>query len=446
MAENPKPASLAQLDQARSALAKASSLSEIKGLRDKAATVKELARRIGLSREVQNDAALLTLEAERKAGDILEALSSPAGRPKAGEERPDHGIPASTGKRWRLEASVSPVDFSAWVEKKKDDGAEICSAALQSYARGLRRGDHDTEEPDGKTGIGYRVIYADPPWKFGAPTMTGDAGSHYPEMSTLNICELETGKRRVRELATKDAVLFLWTTNAHLPDALKVITAWGFVYKTNFVWVKDKPATGLGFYHRAKHEMLLVATRGKCLPPEKKGLPLSVLECAKGAHSEKPAAFRKMIDKLYPKGKRIELFARGKPATGWKAWGNQTEEKKRKPIPKEIAKAATKAELRAHLQGKVSKSNAAKVGAATRWAKAGKLEEVRAIVVYRGKGSQVRHARTGMVSESGKLLTVCGSKTKADGQFSKGKTSEVTCRNCLASLPAWEMQHFLRKK
>jgi hypothetical protein len=108
----------------------------------------------------------------------------------------------------------------------------------------------------------YPVIYADPPWRYQQMGVTGrSVENHYP---TLTLDQI--GALPVSEIATDDAVLYLWTTAPHLEDSFRVITAWGFGYRTNFVWVKDK--IGLGFHLRNQHELLLVATRGDIPTPQ----------------------------------------------------------------------------------------------------------------------------------------------------------------------------------
>ncbi len=181
-----------------------------------------------------------------------------------------------------------------------------------------RRALHDAESheapwPSGK----YRVLYADPPWHYGNSGLDdyGHAERHYPTMSTDALCTLP-----VAELAEDNAVLFLWATSPLLEDALRIIRVWGFHYKTSFVWDKVKP--NFGYYNSVRHEFLLIATRGSCLPDRKELLDSVVEEPRSDRHSEKPARFREIIDHLYPQGHRIELFART-TAPGWDAWGNQ---------------------------------------------------------------------------------------------------------------------------
>lgn len=164
----------------------------------------------------------------------------------------------------------------------------------------------------------YRVIYADPPWWYGDSREdlkgTTGASAHYPSMRTRDIGALPVG-----EWTEPNAVLFLWVTSPLLEDGLEVVKEWGFEYKASFVW--DKVGHNLGHYNSVRHEFLLVCTRGSCLPDNPK-LHDSVQSIQKsGRHSEKPEAFRQIIDNLYPHGRRLEMFSRRK-VEGWDAYGN----------------------------------------------------------------------------------------------------------------------------
>ena len=110
----------------------------------------------------------------------------------------------------------------------------------------------------------------------------------------------------------------LSVTSPLLEDSFKVINAWGFKYKTSFVW--DKIAHNMGHYNSVRHEFLLVATKGSCTPDNIK-LFDSVVSINRTEHSKKPEEFRNIIDTLYTYGKKLELFARD-AAEGWDVWGN----------------------------------------------------------------------------------------------------------------------------
>jgi N6-adenosine-specific RNA methylase IME4 len=101
---------------------------------------------------------------------------------------------------------------------------------------------------------------------------------------------------------------------------MKVIPAWGFVYRTSYVWIKDK--IGMGYHARNQHELLLVARRGDMPPPPAAVGVSSVVEAPRGEHSAKPVIFYELIERFYPTLPRIELFSRA-PRDGWAAWGNQ---------------------------------------------------------------------------------------------------------------------------
>jgi site-specific DNA-methyltransferase (adenine-specific) len=181
--------------------------------------------------------------------------------------------------------------------------------------RELRRKDRIESTPtipDGK----YNVIYADPPWKyeFGFD-IHGAADRHYHTMTIQEMCELP-----ISDITEDNAVLFLWTTSPKLFDAKKVIDSWGFDYKTSFIW--DKVKHVMGHYNSVRHEALLVCVRGS-FPKQNNTLHDSVISIERtDEHSEKPEYFRTLIEDMYPKSKKIELFAR-KQVDGWDVWGNE---------------------------------------------------------------------------------------------------------------------------
>jgi N6-adenosine-specific RNA methylase IME4 len=122
----------------------------------------------------------------------------------------------------------------------------------------------------------------------------------------------------IKGLSHPDAHLHLWTTNAFLFEAGKLMKRWGFEYKSCFVWVK--PQMGLGNYWRVSHEFMLLGVRGNC-PFKKKSLK-SWMELKREKHSTKPHAVRDAIQQASPQP-WLELFGR-KPVAGWTVYGNQT--------------------------------------------------------------------------------------------------------------------------
>jgi N6-adenosine-specific RNA methylase IME4 len=164
----------------------------------------------------------------------------------------------------------------------------------------------------------YAAIYADPPWKYGderGDVSAGGASAQYPLMELSDICELPVGT-----MAASDSVLFMWATAPLLPEAMEVIEAWGFTYKTHLVWDKGRPF--YGNYSHVQHELLMVCTRGSCTPHPDAQLSKSIIAIDRSEHSAKPHEFYDLIEEMYPEGNRIELFARNR-REGWDAYGNQ---------------------------------------------------------------------------------------------------------------------------
>ena len=177
-----------------------------------------------------------------------------------------------------------------------------------------------TKTPELNKAKKYRVIYADPPWQYGNTNVTGfvEQRDHYQTMLPDEIAAMP-----IKDITEDDAVLFLWVTSPILEDSFRVIHGWGFNYKASFVW--DKVSHVMGHYNSVRHELLLICTKGSCLPDVKK-LYDSVYSEERGEHSAKPAFFRDMIDTIYPNGNRIELFARQR-SQGWDVYGNDLPER-----------------------------------------------------------------------------------------------------------------------
>ena len=163
----------------------------------------------------------------------------------------------------------------------------------------------------------YQCIFADPPWRYDfSESSTREIENQYPTMPIEEICALP-----ISDLAHDDCVLFLWATSPKLPEALATIKAWGFVYKTCAIW--DKEIIGMGYYFRQRHELLLVATKGRISAPDPSARPPSIFCERRGKHSSKPEIAYLIIEKMYPELQKVELFSRS-PRIGWTAWGNET--------------------------------------------------------------------------------------------------------------------------
>lgn len=178
----------------------------------------------------------------------------------------------------------------------------------------------------------YDLTMADPAWDW--QNFSGDgpgivmpgsrgANGHYPTMALEDICSLSIP-------TAPDSVLLLWACWPLLPEALRVIDAWGFEYKTlAWVWVKANRSgmghhMGMGYWTRANSEPCLLGTRGRGLRRYSKDV-LSLIYAPVRRHSQKPDEQYGKIDRLFgPDIRKLEMFAR-RPHVGWDVWGNEVE-------------------------------------------------------------------------------------------------------------------------
>ncbi len=172
----------------------------------------------------------------------------------------------------------------------------------------------------------YQVILADPPWQYTSKSVTPsrEVTNHYSTMSHADICAMP-----VASLADDNAALFLWAVWPMIDEALKVISAWGFTFKTlAWEWVKLNPnnmgiAIGMGAYTRSNPEPCLLAFRGKPLRVAVHDVTAVIMSPLQ-EHSRKPEVQYNRIEALYPQHRKIELFARRR-REGWDVFGNEVE-------------------------------------------------------------------------------------------------------------------------
>lgn len=175
----------------------------------------------------------------------------------------------------------------------------------------------------------YNIIYADPPWKFGSKELQKYGGERFRPLEavyntekTTSMCEWD-----VKRIADKDCALFMWVTDAHIEDAIKLMKAWGFKYVTiAFIWSKvtknGKRVANLGAWTMKNCEICLFGTKGRMLKYKKSNSVQQLFEAERITHSKKPDCTRKFIEQIFGDIPRIELFAR-QYADGWDCWGNE---------------------------------------------------------------------------------------------------------------------------
>lgn len=178
----------------------------------------------------------------------------------------------------------------------------------------------------------YDIIYADPPWDYNGKMQFDKSGKikenhawgkrifisaakfKYPTIKTEVLKQIP-----IVEIAREDCILFMWTTNPHLAQAIELGQEWGFEYKTiAFVW--DKQNHNPGQYTLSSVELCLLFKRGRIPTPRGARNIRQLVSVPRGAHSEKPIEVQQGIELMFPTQRKIELFARNKPE-GWDVWG-----------------------------------------------------------------------------------------------------------------------------
>jgi N6-adenosine-specific RNA methylase IME4 len=315
-----------RLIDAEQALAAAVQIDQVKLVMDVAAAQEVFAKRQKLGEDVIGYAHAIKTRALARLGELLQALQKATGGEHGGRKRIDGS---------RLEPSIKRPTLSETLGVSPAAAKKIAHVAQQLAAlppstreeiaqreKTLAEARRETKAVEVRRAVSlptakHRVIYADPPWSYNdkadaGSVQSGGAARHYPTMSIAELCAMP-----VASICADDAVLFLWVTSPLLFEAAAVIRAWGFSYKASFVW--DKVRHNMGHYNSVRHEFLLICTKGSCTPDHVE-LFDSVQSIEKTTHSTKPPEFRRIIDTLYPHGKRIELFARER-VPGWDAFG-----------------------------------------------------------------------------------------------------------------------------
>lgn len=355
---------LALFSVAKEALAEAVKVDEVKDVRDQAERIRLYGQQAN-DRTIIADATEIIMRAERRLGELLRSAHQTGqlgiGRPsrsnvEEGQEAPaeeeaetvevvrpqrvtlkEAGISKKLSTRSQKFAAVDETAFEAALRTARDKilagGAvvvnplkDLSTAEKKSRraAREIELGAKQMALPEARFG----VIYADPEWKFETYSeetgMDRSADNHYPTSSLDAIKSRDVGS-----LAADDCVLFLWATVPMLPEALEVMAAWGFEYKSNFDWRKDR--VGTGYWNRNRHEHLLIGTRGRIPAPAMGEQFDSSIEAPVGEHSVKPEIFYEIIEAYFPTLPKIELNARvARP--GWVRWGYEAPEETQDPV------------------------------------------------------------------------------------------------------------------
>jgi len=323
-------------EAARAALAEAKRIDDVKDVHDRMMALEAYAFQ-ARDGELLEWAIDIRMRAERKAGRLLIEMAETGERAAPG--RPEKRSPGATiilkdmaltksqSSRWQALARLDEDVYERRAAAaKREAAARVETPAAtrtqeKQAARAAREaalGARQTALPEARFG----VVVADPEWRF--EPWSRETGldrapdNHYPTSAVGEIAA-----RDVASIAAEDCVLFLWATAPMLPQALSVMAAWGFDYRSHVVWAKDR--VGTGYWFRNAHELLLVGVRGAIPAPAMGTQWDSLISEEVGEHSQKPEAFLRMIEQYFPNLPKIELNRRGPARQGWAAWGNEAE-------------------------------------------------------------------------------------------------------------------------
>ena len=172
----------------------------------------------------------------------------------------------------------------------------------------------------------YQIIYSDPPWQQKKGNMrkvrpTQDKLLDYPTLSTD---EIQIIHKDFAKQAEEKHNFFVWTIDKYLHDTEQMMKDLGYTLHARIIWNKTN-GVAPAFTVRFSHEYLLwFYKKGNILMPcdEMKGKQTTVITEQATKHSKKPIVAYEMIEKMFPKSKKLELFARN-TRSGWESWGNE---------------------------------------------------------------------------------------------------------------------------
>ncbi|MCL1858368.1 MAG: MT-A70 family methyltransferase [Oscillospiraceae bacterium] len=315
-----------KLEQALYMLHEVKEIDEIKQIIDQSEALRNYAKAQQLSTEIQQDITEYNLYAIRQMGIISKGLvkfKNQYASPEFGQAKTkvlsDAGIDRRRAAEAEKFAYISEKEFSDIIAaKRKNDILSKYEVAREIKNKIIReqRNNIITTIPEELTST-YNVILADPPWQYDfSASENRSPENYYPTMTTEELYNLYIP-------AEDNSILFLWSPASQLQNALQMMNSWGFIYKTSAVW--DKEIIGMGYYFRNRHEIILIGVKGEFRPPLPENRPSSVYQEKRTKYTKKPDYYYDIIEKMYPNGKYLELFARQQYNDKWTAWGNQIE-------------------------------------------------------------------------------------------------------------------------
>jgi N6-adenosine-specific RNA methylase IME4 len=309
-------------------LAEADTIQRCKELKSLGLTAADWAKRKGMGEKAILYCRSFALEAERKMGQMLNKTPVSTGRPGPG--RGKKGVAAGNAL-----SGSPPTAKELGLNRKQRAEARLLAALSQTLFELVKSGEKTKREvfkivkrekkkrehaakikcavASDFTGP-FDLVAADPPWRYEhCEANNREIENHYNTATLEDIFKHKPN-------AADASVLFLWATAPKIEEAISVMNAWGFSYRSCAVW--DKQRMGMGYWWRIQHELLLVGVKGDhgCTPESVR--VSSIFTSPRGKHSEKPACVYKWIERAFPDARKLEMYAR-KPRPGWATSGNE---------------------------------------------------------------------------------------------------------------------------
>ena len=333
-------ATLALIDRAREALAKAQTIPEIRTVKEwvgLAADAARRQRRLATAQEAREkaiqaglDACELRIHAYGREGDLLQLMTGTKQRRQVGRpHKKSQGVTnyqkalRDLGYQHRMEparaieiSEIPEAARDAYFAKMRKHGEPSTVAGILNFAADWNKR-MDTTTPPVPKGK-HRTIVIDPPWPMdkSGRTVAPEQGGHldYPTMTLEQIKKL---KAHIDECTIDPAHLYLWTTQNFLSDSLEIVEEWGFTYHCLLTWVKPGGFAPFSFMFNAEHAIF--AYRG-AFEMQQLGLKIAFSAPTAG-HSIKPDKFFDLVEQASFEP-RVEFFAR-RPRPGWTTWGDE---------------------------------------------------------------------------------------------------------------------------
>ena len=311
---------LTNWDKAKQAITECKTIDELKIIRDKAEALRAYTKQAQESLEVQNNVAEIKIRCERKIGEFSKEL--PVQSAFNADKTTHHdrksfktSILKDAGvqhyERYEAIANLPEKEFENHIKQVVDSNKELTTVGIIKLARKLSF-PTELKPPILPTGE-YNLIVIDPPWAYGTEYSSSSrrVASPYPELSQEELLKLKIP-------ASKNSVLWLWTTHKFIWEAKELLETWGFEYKAILTWNKEK--LGMGSWLRMQTEFCLLGIKGK--PQWNLTNERDIITEVRREHSRKPDNFYSMIEKLCPSKNKLDIFGR-EGRDGWTIFGNE---------------------------------------------------------------------------------------------------------------------------